>query len=183
MPTSCLCVRMTSLCALVQPVNSLKNRSLYRLECFEAQGLLLPPVLQSWLRVLYLLLTPLSYVQSEWNCLLVLNHHTMAHSSATASHPRRSEKLIWTTMKSLPSSCLMTRGETPVVMQPPFLCRIIKRVFLRTPRRTICSFMYYSDVYEIWRCDLVVRCIRHVHEWNITGLFAERLLCRSLEFF
>jgi hypothetical protein len=142
-PDSCLCLRMTSLCVLVQLENSLRNRSVYRLESFEAQGVLLLPVLQSWLSVLQSLLTPMSYVGGGGMKLppCAKPPLTVAHSSATASHPRRSERLMWIKTRSLPCSFLMTRGETPTVTQPPVLCRTIKKVFLRTPRRTISSFV------------------------------------------
>ena len=66
---------------------------------------------------------------------------TVVYSSAKASHPRRNERLMWITTRSLPCSFLMTRGETSVVIQPPVLCRTVKNVFLRTPRRTIYYFM------------------------------------------
>ena len=125
-------------CVLVQPDSSLKNRSLYlrgarritaasaavMTECtlltadaneLRTEGMKLPPCAKP----------PL----------------TVEHSSATASHSRRSERLMWITKRSLPSSFLMTRGETPAVIQPPVLCQTIKIVFLSTPIRTISYFM------------------------------------------
>jgi len=76
---------------------------------------------------------------------------TVAHSTTTANHPRRSERLMWITTRWLACSFLTTRGETPAVMQPSVLCRTIKKVFLRTPRRTISSFVQSLGVYEIWK--------------------------------
>jgi hypothetical protein len=134
---SCLCLQVTYLCVLVQPDNSLINRSLYlrgarlitaasvavMVECtiltadaneLRTEGMKLPPFAKP----------PL----------------TVAHSSATVSHSRRREKLMWITTRSLPGSFLMTQGEGLAVVQPPVLCQTIKRILFSTPIKTISYF-------------------------------------------
>ena len=132
---------MTFLCALVQPDNSLKNRALYlrriSLTCITVASVAVMAectILTAGaieLRTVGMKLPPCAKPPLA-----------VAHSSSTASHSRRSERLMWIRTRSLSRFLLMTRGETPAVMQPPALCQTIKAVFLRTPERTISYFTF-----------------------------------------
>jgi len=132
---------MTFLCALVQSDNSLKNRALYlrrtRLTCITVASdavvaeCTIPTADANELRTVGMKLPRCAKPPL-----------TVAHSSATASHSRRSERLMWIRPRSLSCPFLMTRGEKPAVMQPPGLCQTIKAVFLRIPGRTISYFTF-----------------------------------------
>jgi len=122
---------MTFLCPLVQQDNSLKKRALYLRRASLTYITVASVVVMAECTILTADANELRTVGMKLPPC-AKPPLTVAHSSATASHSRRSERLMWIRTRSLSSSFLMTRGETPAIMQPPALCQTIKTVFLRT---------------------------------------------------